>query len=225
MAVGARPAQATPFTIMVGDADWFGTGLPTPGGPGPWPAAIWDTSTSVDRRSIGEAAATNGAQLTDLYSAIYFADWCNAFDQLPGGGTNPDCSPNGSEGTFVMPFSGTLYSATISMLLGDFQCSTWGAITVTVNGVNQPFCYNHGYQTAALESFALTPAMITAANSVGEIRIHIANFGNSMDYIAFDYLKVDGEVVPEPGTLALFGTGMVIVWGAARRRLRGGSRT
>jgi hypothetical protein len=45
-----------------------------------------------------------------------------------------------------------------------------------------------------------------------------------MDYIAFDYLKVDGEVVPEPGTLALFGTGMVIVWGAARRRLRGESR-
>lgn len=220
LALNAGTAQATPFTITIGDADWFGTGLPMPGGPGPWSAPIWTTDQSVDRRSAAEASAVNGAQLTDLYSAIYFADWCNAFDILPGGGTNPDCSPNGSEGTFIIPFSGTLTSATVTMLLGDFQCSQWFAPTVTINGVAQSFCYDQGYQMAGLESLTLTAPMIAAANADGQIRIRIQNNGNSLDYIAFDYLTVDGEVVPEPGTLALFGTGMVIVWGAARRRVR-----
>ena len=224
LALNAGTAHATPFTIMVGDADWFGTGLSMPGGPGPWAAPIWTTLESVDRRTAGEAAATNGAQLTDLYSAIFFSDWCDAGDVLPGGGTNPDCSPNGSEGTFIVPFSGILQSATLTMLLGDFQCDLWFAITVTINGVNQPFCYSHGYQMAGLESLTLTPQMLAAANNDGEIRIRIQHNGNSLDYIAFDYIKVDGDttppVVPEPGTLALFGTGMVIVWGAARRRKR-----
>jgi hypothetical protein len=228
LALTAGTAQATPFSFTIGDADWFGTGLPMPAGPGPWPAPIWTTDAAVDRRSAGEASATDGAQLTDLYSAIFFSDWCDPGDQLVGGGTNPDCSPNGSEGTFILPFNGTLQSATITMLLGDFQCSQWFAVSADINGISQPFCFNHGYQMAGIETITLTPEMITAANLAGQIRLHILNSGNSLDYFAFDYVTFAGDIdggrigdpIPEPSTLALFASGLVIVWGATRRRMR-----
>src|SRR5215471_12661679 len=65
----AAPALASPITMLVGDKDWFGSQLA-----GQVPAASlmpFDDSQLFDFRSAPEKSATNGAQLTDIYSALY----------------------------------------------------------------------------------------------------------------------------------------------------------
>ena len=138
-----------------------------------------------------------------------------------------------------MPFSGVLQpGATLSGLLGGFQCDQWGAMKVDVNGVSIDFCFNDGARGTRLWSAELDPAAIAAANLIGEVRL---NFDHSLDlvlescnpfdpnderlckgldFIAFDYFELTGDVepVPEPATFVLVGLGLAAV--AARRRLR-----
>jgi hypothetical protein len=220
----ATPAAASPITVLVGDKDWFGTqsighGL-TPGvalGP-------WDDTQLWDWRSIAEQGATNGAQLTDMYSALY--PYPSNSGCTPVG--DPGCTPNGAAGFVTFPFAGILQSGSVSILMGGFQCAQWGPITVDFIGVAVPFCYSDGDRTTALRTYTLTPAMIAAANSIGQVRINLddtaAQFeclgACGIDYFAFDFFEMNAEVapVPEPATFGLLGLGLAGL--VARRRLR-----
>ena len=222
--LAARPAEATSITVLVGDQDWFGSGLP-PGGPGPWQG--WGYGV-MDNRSAAEQAATSGAQLTDVYSALY---WYGASSCAPNTARDPaidpGCSPNGDMGSLIVPFSGELTSASIKILMGDFECTAWGAMTVDINGILIPFCFDDGFQGTATRTFTLTPSMIAAANLAGEIRMtfdHRAGYDQnnqwqgSLDYIAFDSFEINAEVVPEPATWTLLGLGLAAL--VVRRRLK-----
>jgi hypothetical protein len=217
----ARPAAASSITVLVGDKDWFGTNLPY-GSSVPWNAP---PNPLYDGRSVGETGASNGAQLTDLYSALFFDYPCSP-------STDPGCSPNKDTGSVFFPFSGILQSGSISMLMGDFEATTWGPMTVDINGVPIPFDFEDGFQQTAFRTFALTPSMIAAANADGVVRLtfdHRGAYGDSnidpwgsFDYVAFDYFEMNAEVapVPEPGTMVLVGLGLAGSFLAARRRLR-----
>lgn len=229
----AAPASATSITVLVGDKDWFGRpdleGVTTP-----WSGNPADGVT--DNRSSGEASASNGAQLTDLYSALYFSYPCDPK-------TDAGCSPNKDAATVLLPFSGTLLSGSITIRMGDFQCAgpdySWGPIGANINGVNLPFCFSDGLQVVQTRTFTLDSAMIAAANQAGAVRLFLDHSGayadpehgihafGSTDYIAFDFFELDADVtaVPEPGTLVLFGLGAAAITisflrAGARGRLR-----
>jgi hypothetical protein len=197
---------ADSIDILVGDKDGFGF---TPACPdtGTCPAL---SAPIIDNRSAAEMAATNGAQVTDSYSAI-----------------NPGFSPPGQVGTVDVrfPFIGTLLSATLTFAGGDFQSNDFGALPANINGTAVSFSFADGRFVTALHSFTLNAAQIAAANAAGQVVLHLDR-GSSGDFIAFDWFEVTGETatttVPEPGSLFLLasvlGAFAMIRGGKALRR-------
>jgi hypothetical protein len=196
--LASSAALAGAVDVLVGDKDGFGVGCSDTG-----TCATVLTNTVTDERSAAEAAATNGAQYTDVYSAVF-----SLF------GPNPDIAD------IILPFSGTLTSATLTFAAGDFQTDVFGALTANINGVSEPFSYADGRLVTAIHSIVLSPAELAAANSAGFVDLHLDR-STSGDFIAFDYFELIGtnniEGVPEPITLSLFGAGLV---GAAALRRR-----
>ena len=190
-------ANAAPITVLVGDKDGFGAGCAVPGTCG---AAL--TNANTDLRSAGEAAAVNGAQITDAYSAVFV-----------GYGPNPNIAD------VIFPFAGILTSGSITFAGGDFQTDVFGALTANVNTVATPFSFSDGRLVTALHSIVLTQAMIDAANLVGAVTLNL-NRSSSGDFIGFDYFELNGDTtaVPEPVTLILLSMGLA--GGALRLRRR-----
>jgi hypothetical protein len=186
--------------VLVGDKDGFGFSPACP-----------DTGTCpglnnpvIDNRDAAEKAATNGAQITDEYSAVF----------------PPGFSPPGSTSTadVLFPFTGTLTSATLSFAAGDFQSDAFGALTANINGVSVPFSFADGRFVTAIHSFTLNAAELAAANLTGEVDLHLDRNGSG-DFIAFDWFEVVGTTaaVPEPASLIILG-GALVGFGLMRRR-------
>ena len=229
----AAPAAASSITITVGDKDGFGLGLtvgqqlPCLTNPGWTPGSTGAPCIAPihDWRSTGERNATNGAALTDTYSALYSG---TEFDCGTG---FEACTPNGDTGLVIFPFVGQLTSGTLSFLMADFESLQNGAMTAKVNDIVVGFSYNHGYRQLGMGEIVLTPEMLAAANAAGELRLFLdhralflgpnnpENFG-SFDYVAFDYFELQAEVVPEPGTWVLLGTGVLALAVSLRRSRR-----
>lgn len=200
-----KVASATAIDVLIGDKDGFGFGLGTCPDTG---TCTNLSSPSIDNRSPSEAAATNGAQFTDVYSALF-----------SGAGPNTVNS-----GDIIFSFTGTLTDATLSFAAGDFQSDAFGALTANINGVSTPFFFADGRFVTAIHSIVLTPAELAAANSAGFVDLNLSR-GSSGDYIAFDWFELTGDTgttppVPEPSTLALFGTGLLGFAATVRSKLR-----
>jgi hypothetical protein len=101
--------------------------------------------------------------------------------------------------------------------MADFQASTFGAVSVTYNGIAQNWAFNDGFPTTVVRFFDLQQDVIDSINLLGSLTVSIDR-NNSGDFYGFDYAMLSdryGET-PEPGTLALIGLGLAGF--AARRR-------
>lgn len=193
----ASSARAGSITVLVGDMDGYGFATPCP-----------DVGTcsqlsnpSIDNRTAADMVATNGAQYTDVYSALF-----------PGNGPNTT-----STGDILFPFTGTLLSGTISIAAGDFQSDVFGAFNADVNGVSESFYYADGRFVTAIHTITLSAAELTAANLTGVVDLHLDRNGSG-DYVAFDWFELDGvtSAVPEPRYTVLLGAAL-LVFGLTRR--------
>jgi hypothetical protein len=195
-------ANAAPFIAQIGDFDGYGFGAPDEG-TAIWPGGGQD-GTNYDGRSPAEAAATNGAQFTDSYSTLF-----------------PGFSPGGINltGSVIIPLPGKLVAGVLTVAMGDFQATSFGAIAVNFNGIAQNWAFQDGFQVTKVRNFFLAPNVIAAANLAGQFVVDMDHTGSS-DFIAFDWFRLCSDVVPAPipGSLLLLGSGIMGLVGIGIRR-------
>ncbi len=194
----ATPAYAATWTI--GDNDGFGIGIPDGG-----THSFNGSSANYDGRSAAETVAIDGAQYTDTYST-----------------THPGFGPQaGTVATFLFTGLGSGWTEGAMIFdLADFQASTFGAVSVTYNGIAQNWAFNDGFPNTVIRSFNFEQDVIDSINLLGTLTVAIDR-NQSGDFYGFDYaqlssVNVDVGGIPEPATWAM----MLIGFGAVGASLR-----
>ena len=221
-------AVAAPISILVGDNDGCGAGIPD-GGDGSV-ISQFQQGEIFDRREPDEAGSSNGAQLTDLYSFIFptlsdplFPFNPALFDRLENEGDDPRAS---SSASVVFPFTGTLVSGLLEIDVLDYQVENY--INASINGIRFDFGPPGGFSESSLRSFTLTPEQIAAVNLAQQVMLNLTldvGFGRETggDMLAFDFFRLDGELaasaVPVPTAVWLFGTALIGLAGFSKRRM------
>jgi MYXO-CTERM domain-containing protein len=197
-------AQASAGVWMIGDNDGYGMGLPDNAN-----HSFNGFSANYDGRSLDEKLATNGAQFTDTYSTTH-----------TGYGPQP-----GNTATFTFNGLGSGWTeGSMWFDMADFQASTFGAVSVTYNGIAQNWAFNDGFPTTKVRFFNLESAVLDSINATGQLVVSIARNG-SADFYGFDYALLSDQFgekgiaeVTEPGPLGLLVLGVGALWLTRRRQ-------
>ncbi len=186
-------SQASATTWMIGDDDGYGMGIPDNTN-----HPFDGSSANYDGRSAAEKVATDGAQYTDTYSTTH-----------PGYGPQP-----GTVATFTFSGLGSGWTeGSMWFDMADFQASTFGAVSVTYNGIAQNWAFNDGFPTTKVRFFDLTSDVVDSINLTGALIVSIDR-NNSGDFYGFDYALLSDKTgdhtrVPEPSAIFLFGLGLI----------------
>jgi len=215
-------AQAAPITILVGDNDGFGAGIPD-GGDGSIITNFETGFDAFDFRSVEEVNATDGAHATDFYYLFFPTTDApvSPFNPIVVGDPADPRASTTADISFL--FSGELTSASLTIDFLDWQSE--GYITANVNGTPLELGAPGNFSESFVRTYSLTPSQIAAANDAEQVILSLtldaqfvsANEPPNGDAVAFDFFRLDGELadvdpaspaVPEPTGFLLMLSGL-----------------